>query len=285
MKTKIALPLHPSGAWPEMKPGSVWLVGAGPGDPGLMTLNALNALKQADAIVYDALVEPQILNWAADGAELLPAGKRGGRPSPRQADISLKLVELARAGKRVLRLKGGDPFLFGRGGEEAMTLVEHGVPFHVVPGITAGIGGLAYAGVPATHRDVNQTLTFLTGHDQTGEAPSVNWQAIAEGSQVIIIYMGMKHLAKIAATLIGHGRGRDEPVLIVTRATTDDQRVLETTLEEAATAAARSGVIAPAIICVGKAVLLRQALDWMGMAEGKAPRSLDPLGLNPSSEA
>lgn len=277
MKTSAPLPPHPGGAWPEMKPGAVWLVGAGPGDPGLMTLNALSALRQADVVVYDALVEPAILGWAREGAEMVPAGKRGGRPSPKQADISLTLVEYARAGHRVLRLKGGDPFLFGRGGEEAMTLVEHGVPFHVVPGITAGIGGLAYAGVPATHRDVNQTLTFLTGHDQTGEAPSVNWRAIAEGSQVIVIYMGMKHLAKIAETLMGHGRAADEPVLIVTRATTEDQRVLETNLSHAADAAARSGVIAPAIICIGRAVLLRQALDWMGMADGAPPRSLTPL--------
>lgn len=277
MTTSSFLPPHPDGAWPDMKPGAVWLVGAGPGDPGLMTLNALNALRQADVVVFDALVEPAILDWARPDAEMVPAGKRGGRPSPKQADISLTLVELARAGKRVLRLKGGDPFLFGRGGEEAMTLVEHGVPFHVVPGITAGIGGLAYAGVPATHRDVNQTLTFLTGHDQTGEAPSVNWRAIAEGSQVIVIYMGMKHLAKIAETLIGHGRAPDEPVLIVTRATTAEQRVLETNLSNAADAAERSGVIAPAIICIGRAVLMRQALDWMGMAAGAAPRSLTPL--------
>ena len=277
MNKQSTLPPHPRGSWPEMAPGAVWLVGAGPGDPGLLTLNALSALQQADAVVYDALVEPEILQWARPDAEMIPAGKRGGRPSPKQADISLTLVDLAKAGKRVLRLKGGDPFLFGRGGEEAMTLVEHNVPFHVVPGITAGIGGLAYAGVPATHRDVNQTLTFLTGHDQTGEAPSVNWRAIAEGSQVIVIYMGMKHLAKIAATLIGHGREPDEPVLIVTRATTPEQRVLETTLAAASSAAERSGVVAPAIICIGKAVLLRQALDWMGMAAGAAPRSLTPL--------
>ncbi|MGB0438826.1 MAG: uroporphyrinogen-III C-methyltransferase [Pikeienuella sp.] len=280
--THAPLPPHPTGAWPTMQPGTVWLVGAGPGDPGLITLNALNALRQADAVVYDALVAPEILNWARTDAEMIPAGKRGGRPSPKQADISLTLVELARAGKRVLRLKGGDPFLFGRGGEEAMTLVENNVSFHVVPGITAGIGGLAYAGVPATHRDVNQTLTFLTGHDQTGEAPSVNWRAIAEGSQVIVIYMGMKHLAKIADTLIGHGRAADEPVLIVTRATTDDQRVLETTLSKAASAAEQGSVVAPAIICIGRAVLLRQALDWMGMEAGAAPRNLNPLGIEPT---
>jgi uroporphyrin-III C-methyltransferase len=169
----------PSHDWPELLPGWVWLVGAGPGDPGLLTLHALNALRQANVVVYDALVEPAILDWAPE-AELIYAGKRGGKPSPKQRDISLRLVELAREGKRVLRLKGGDPFVFGRGGEEGQTLVAHGVPIRVVPGVSAGIGGLAYAGIPVTHRDVNQSVTFVTGHDQTGEAPSaLDWQAIA----------------------------------------------------------------------------------------------------------
>ena len=161
----------PDHDWPELLPGWVWLVGAGPGDPGLLTLHGLNALRQADVVVYDALVEEKLLGWAAPGADLIFAGKRGGKPSPKQKDISLTLVELAKAGRRVLRLKGGDPFVFGRGGEEAQTLVQHGVPIRIVPGISAGIGGLAYAGVPVTHRDVNQAVTFLTGHSVTGEVP------------------------------------------------------------------------------------------------------------------
>ena len=261
--TEDALPPHPKGEWPELAPGWVWLVGAGPGDPGLLTLNALSALRQADVVVYDALVEPAILDWAAPGAELVPAGKRGGRPSPKQRDISLRLVDFARAGKRVLRLKGGDPFVFGRGGEEAETLADSNVPFRIIPGISAGIGGLAYAGIPATHRDVNQTLTFLTGHDHTGEAPhAVNWGAVAAGSQVIVVYMGMKHLDEIAAKLIAAGRPADEPVAVVIRATTDDQTVLETTLARAAADVADAGLIAPAIICIGKAVHLRGRLDW-----------------------
>lgn len=160
--------LLPTGDWPVIEPGWVWLCGAGPGDPGLMTLHAINALRQADVIVYDALVASEILEWARTGAEKIYAGKRGGKPSAKQADISLRLIELAREGKRVLRLKGGDPFVFGRGGEEAQTLIQHGIPVRIVPGISAGIGGLAYAGIPVTHRDVNQAVTFVTGHDQTG---------------------------------------------------------------------------------------------------------------------
>ncbi len=196
----------PSHDWPDLLPGWVWLCGAGPGDPGLLTLHALNALRQADVIVYDALVSEAILDWGPQ-AERIYAGKRGGKPSHVQRDISLRLVDLARAGRRVLRLKGGDPFVFGRGGEEAQTLVQHGVPIRIVPGITAGIAGLAYAGIPVTHRDVNQSVTFVTGHDRDGNAPTaLDWAGIARGSQVIVIYMGMKHIGEIAARLIAAGR-------------------------------------------------------------------------------
>jgi len=274
-------PSLPDAAWPELQPGWVWLVGAGPGDPGLMTVHALNALRQADAVVYDALVDPRILEWAREDALIEYAGKRGGKPSPLQADISLRLIELAKAGKRVLRLKGGDPFVFGRGGEEAQTLVSAGVPIRIVPGITAGIGGLAYAGIPATHRDVNQSITFLTGHDQTGLTPTaLDWRAVAKGSQVIVMYMAMKHLAEIAETLIEAGRDKDEPVAIVTDATTGRQKVLETTLSRAADDAEAASVKPPAVICVGRSVLLRQQLDWIAMAKGEPPRSLDPLGTD-----
>lgn len=275
----------PHGQWPDLLPGWVWLCGAGPGDPGLLTLHAVNALRQADVVVYDALVEESILDWAPK-AEHIYAGKRGGKPSAKQRDISLRLVDLAKAGKRVLRLKGGDPFVFGRGGEEAQTLVQHGVPIRIIPGISAGIGGLAYAGIPVTHRDVNQSVTFVTGHDQSGQAPtSLNWRAIAEGSQVIVIYMGMKHAQRIADALMDAGRDADEPCAVVCSATTGDQTVLETTLSQLATDIEASGMTPPAILCIGRSVLMRHALDWQAMLHGDAPRDLDPLGRGRPAES
>ncbi|WP_422396411.1 uroporphyrinogen-III C-methyltransferase [Thalassorhabdomicrobium marinisediminis] len=277
-------PLATGPGWPVLEPGWVWLCGAGPGDPGLLTLHALNALAQADVVIYDALVQEAILDWAPQ-ADHIYAGKRGGKPSAKQRDISLRLVDLARAGKRVLRLKGGDPFVFGRGGEEAQTLIQHGVPVRIIPGISAGIGGLAYAGIPVTHRDVNQSVTFVTGHDQSGKAPqSLDWQAIAKGSQVIVIYMGMKHIAQISAALLDAGRAADEPVAVVTTATTADQQVLETTLGTVEADIATAGLEPPAIICVGRAVKMREVLDWQGQLAGEAPRNLDPLGRGRPAE-
>lgn len=277
----------PSGLdWPALEPGWVWLCGAGPGDPGLLTLHALNALRQADVIVYDALCNTAILDLARPDAQHIYAGKRGGKPSAVQRDISLRLVELARAGKRVLRLKGGDPFVFGRGGEEAQTLIQHGIPVRIVPGITAGIGGLAYAGIPVTHRDVNQTVAFVTGHDQTGEAPgAVNWPALAQAAQVIVIYMGMKHIGQIADQLLAGGRDPADPVGVVTQASLPDQRVLETTLGRLEADIAASDLAPPAVICVGRAVLMRQVLDWQALAAGALPRDTDPLGRGRPAEA
>ncbi|WP_416064092.1 uroporphyrinogen-III C-methyltransferase [Rhizobium sp. ZK1] len=253
-----------------LEPGSVWLVGAGPGDPGLLTLLAAKGLAEADVIVHDALVNEECLKLARSGAELEYAGKRGGKPSAKQRDISLRLVELARAGKRVLRLKGGDPFVFGRGGEEALTLVEYNIPFRIVPGITAGIGGLAYAGIPVTHREINHAVTFLTGHDSSGIVPdAINWEAIGKGSPVIVMYMAMKHIAQISANLIASGRSASEPVAFVCNAATGDQQVLETTLGEAVVAVAASGLEPPAIVVVGEVVRLRASLDWLGALGGR----------------
>ncbi|MDB9808829.1 MAG: uroporphyrinogen-III C-methyltransferase [Loktanella sp.] len=282
MKTEPTLPAH---NWPTLEKGWVWLCGAGPGDPGLLTLHALNALRQADVVVYDALVQEDILSWAPQ-AEHVYAGKRGGKPSAKQRDISLQLVDLAREGKRVLRLKGGDPFVFGRGGEEAQTLVQHGIPVRIIPGISAGIGGLAYAGIPVTHRDVNQSVTFVTGHDQSGDTPSsLDWESISKGSQVLVVYMGMKHIAQIAQKLISAGRSANEPVAVVTNATTPHQQVLETTLGTVVEDVAASGMEPPAIFCFGRSVLMRQVLDWQGQAAGIAPRDLDPLGRGRPAES
>ena len=269
---------------PPFEPGWVWLVGAGPGDPGLMTLLGLHALRSADVLVYDALVNPAILEMARDGIETVYAGKRGGRPSPDQRDISLRLVELAREGKRVLRLKGGDPFVFGRGGEEALTLVEHAVPFRIVPGISAGIGGLAYAGIPVTHRDTNHNVTFLTGHDASGVVPdAIDWPSVARGSPVIVMYMAMKHIEPISTRLLENGRGADEPVAVISNASLPEQRVLETTLGRVATEVKQQGFKPPAMFVVGEVVKLRSALDWLGAMEGRE-LEIDPLGLRGQRE-
>jgi len=270
---------------PSFEPGWVWLVGAGPGDPGLLTLLALHGLRHADIIVYDALVGSDILALAPTGTVLEFAGKRGGKPSARQPDISRRLVQLARDGRRVLRLKGGDPFVFGRGGEEALALVAARVPFRVVPGISAGIGGLAYAGIPITHRDVNSAVTFVTGHDASGVVPdSVDWQAIARGSPVIVAYMALKHLGTIADHLMRGGRKPDEPVAIISRATTTRQQVLETTLGRCTGDAEASGIEPPAMVVVGHAVTLRAGLDWLGAIAGRV-LDPDPLGRHSASEA
>jgi uroporphyrin-III C-methyltransferase len=270
-------PLHGPIAWPAFAPGTVWIVGAGPGDAGLLTLYAHYALGKADVVVYDALVSHSVLSLARPGAKRIYAGKRGGRPSARQRDISRKLVELAKRGLRVLRLKGGDPLVFGRGGEEALALVGAGIPFRIVPGISAGIGGLAYSGIPLTHRDTNHVVTFVTGHTAQGErAEDLDWQAIARASPVIVIYMGLKHLGGMAQSLINAGRSADEPVAVVSHATLPDQRVLETTLREVSDAA--QAMDTPAIIVVGPVVRMRAGLDWLGaLCEGRL-LDADPLG-------
>lgn len=261
---------------PEFEPGHVWLVGAGPGDPGLLSALALHALDRADAIVYDALVDARILRLARPGAALDHAGKRGGRPSPSQPDITARMVRLAQAGKRVLRLKGGDPCVFGRGAEEALALVEARIPFRIVPGITAGIGGLAYAGIPLTHRETNSAVTFLTGHNSAGTVPDgLDWSAIARGAPVLVLYMALKHLPSIVARLIASGRSGNEPVAIVSNASTPRQQVVISSLDQIVGASAT--VETPAIVVIGPVVRLRAGLDWLGALAGR-PLDPDPLG-------
>ncbi|WP_206530117.1 uroporphyrinogen-III C-methyltransferase [Nordella sp. HKS 07] len=249
--------------FPAFEPGWVWLVGAGPGAPGLMSLLCYHALQSSDVVVYDALVNPDILKWVRPGTALEYAGKRGGKPSAQQRDITLRLIELAEAGKRVLRLKGGDPFMFGRGGEECQHLVKAGIPFRIVPGITAGIGGLAYAGLPATHRDTNHSVIFLTGHDASGKMPAnVNWQAVATASPVIVMYMAVKNLDEIADALIAGGRDPDDTVTIISHATLPGQSVAHTTLGAVRAFLASAEPATPAIVVLGPIAEWREVLDW-----------------------
>jgi uroporphyrin-III C-methyltransferase len=248
---------------PDFAPGSVWLAGAGPGDPGLLTLLALHAIRSADHVVHDALVDPRILALIPATATAESMGKRGGEASARQADITARLIELAHAGKKVLRLKGGDPFVFGRGPEEALALAAAGVPFRIVPGITAGIGGLAYAGIPVTSKETNSAVAFVTGHGPDGDMPDeFDWDGLARGAPVLVFYMGLKHLDRLTARLIAAGRRPDEPAALVCNAATPRQTVLETTLAEAATAVERAGLKPPALLVVGPVVDLRRRLDW-----------------------
>ena len=254
-------------AFPIFEAGWVWLVGAGPGAPGLMSLLCYHAMQNCDVVVYDALVNPDILRWVKPGVVLEYAGKRGGKPSPVQQDISLRLIELARAGKRVLRLKGGDPFMFGRGGEESQALAKAKIPFRIVPGITAGVGGLAYAGIPSTHRDTNHSVIFLTGHDASGKMPAnVNWQAVAKASPVIVMYMAVKHLGEIAQALMEGGRDAGDPVTIISNASLPQQKVTSTTLKQSGAFVAENNPPTPAIVVVGHASDWREMLDWYSPA-------------------
>ena len=264
---------------PNFEPGWVWLVGAGPGDPGLLTLLAAHALSSADVVIYDALVGDGVLDLVRDGAEVIYAGKRGGKPSPKQRDISLRLIKFAHEGKRVLRLKGGDPFVFGRGGEETLALVEAGIDFRLVPGISAGIGGLAYSGIPLTHRDTNSAVTFVTGHNASGQVPdSVDWQSVAKGSDTVVVYMPLKHIARISAILMGAGRDGKESAAVISKATTASQKTVVSTLANIAEDAVNASLEPPAIFVVGRIVQLRKGLDWLGAISGKQLQA-DPLGM------
>jgi uroporphyrin-III C-methyltransferase len=245
----------------KFHPGWVWLVGAGPGDPGLVTALGLAAITQADFILYDALVDETLLKLARPGVGLIFAGKRAGVRTCKQEDISNLLADLARQGNRVLRLKGGDPFVFGRGGEEAQNLARAAIPFRIVPGITAGIGGLAYAGIPLTHRDTNASVTFLTGHGADGQLPPHDWKALANGSPTLVLYMARKQAGAIAEALMAAGRGPAEPAAIIANATRTDQQVIVTTLEGLGAAADQSPAIS--IIVIGENVRLRGSLDWL----------------------
>jgi uroporphyrin-III C-methyltransferase len=250
---------------PRFPPGEVWLAGAGPGDPGLLTLHAVNALGQADVILYDALVHAAVLRLARPEATLEFAGKRGGRPSPEQRDITERLIELARLGHRVLRLKGGDPFVFGRGGEETLGLALAGISFRVIPGLTAGLAGLTYANIPATTRDTNHGVILVTGQYAAGQEPGLEWSALEWGALArtrlpIILYMGMGRLSEITRALMASGVAPDLPVAVVHHATTPEQRVLVSDVARVAQEAAARGFGSPSIVAIGEMVRLREAL-------------------------
>jgi uroporphyrin-III C-methyltransferase len=257
----MTMPLQVAGlSLPKFQPGEVWLTGAGPGDPGLLTLHALNAIAQADIILYDALVNEAVLKLARPGIALEPAGKRGGRPSSSQRDITERLIELARARHRVLRLKGGDPFVFGRGGEEALGLAAAGLSFRIIPGITAGLAGLAYANIPATTRDTNHGVILVTGQYAAGSGQGLEWSALAQSGLPIIVYMGITRLSEIASALITAGLSPGTQVAVVCEATTPRQRALVTTLETVAQEVTEQGLGSPSIVAIGEMVKLRAAL-------------------------
>jgi uroporphyrin-III C-methyltransferase len=242
---------------PVFAPGQVWLAGAGPGDPGLLTLDALAGLAQADIVIHDALVDQRVLSLAGEQARLEFAGKRGGKPSAVQADISERLIALARVGNRVLRLKGGDPFVFGRGGEEVLALARAGVPFRIIPGVTAGLAALAAAGIPATHRGINRAVIFAAGH---GANEDFDWAPLARTGQPIVLYMVMHNLERITAAMMQAGIAGNTPAAVIVSATTPKQRTLISTLEQLAADCRAQKLEPPAIVVIGDIVKLRADL-------------------------
>lgn len=256
IERELTLPSQPA-------KGSVVLVGAGPGDPGLLTLNALRALQEADVILHDRLVSDAVLALARRDAERISVGKAAGAHSVPQSRIHELLVEHAFAGRRVVRLKGGDPFVFGRGGEELEVLARHGIPFEVVPGITAAIGCAAYAGIPLTHRDHAQSVRFVTAH--CGDSvDTLDWASLAQPRQTVALYMGVAALGRIAGQLLAHGRAATTPVAIVENGSRPDQRVTLTTLAALDDVARRADIQSPALLIVGEVASLAAGLHWFG---------------------
>jgi uroporphyrinogen III methyltransferase / synthase len=244
--------------------GIVYLVGAGPGDPGLMTARSLELIASAEEIFYDRLIPPGALDGAREDAELVYVGKQPGVPSVPQEEIGERLIEAARAGRSVVRLKGGDPFVFGRGGEEGEALREAGVEFEVVPGVTAGVAATAYAGIPVTHRDDASAVAFVTGHeDPEKEESALDWEALARFPGTLVFYMGVKRLGRNAASLIAAGRDPEEPAAAIERGTWPGQRTVSATLGTIAEAVEREAVKAPALIVVGEVANRREQLAWL----------------------
>ena len=261
----------------QFDPGSVWLVGAGPGDPGLLTLHAAFALARADIVVHDALVSDAILSLAPQARQEM-AGKRAGGVRTQQLRINDRLIQLACQGLRVVRLKGGDPLVFGRGGEEALALAAAGIPFRIVPGISAGIGGTAAAGIPLTHRQLARSVAFATGHDSSGDLADVDWAALSRGSEVLVFYMAQRRIGQIAERLIEAGRAPTEPVALISNATCPDQDVRISSLATAAADVAGVPAGAATLILVGPTIALRpllapwQQIEPMTVETRESPR-------------
>src|SRR5499427_8307322 len=242
---------------PALAPGHVWLAGAGPGDPGLLTVDALAGLAQADVIVHDALVDQRVIKLAGPRARIVFAGKRGGKLSATQDDITNSLIRFANAGERVLRLKGGDPFMFGRGGEEAKALAAAGIPFRIIPGVTAGLAALAAAAIPATLRGINRAVIFAAGH---GAEEDFDWRPLIRTGQPIVLYMVMHNLERIVAAMLEAGLAAGTPAAIIVSASTPKQRVLVSTLENLVGDARAQKLEPPAIVVIGEIVKLRDEL-------------------------
>ena len=258
-------------ALPKLESGWVWLAGSGPGDPGLVTAQLLVGMQTADIIVHDALVSQEILALAPAGVQHHYAGKRGGKPSTKQHDICETIIAYAQAGKKVLRLKGGDPMLFGRGAEEAEALVAAKVPFRIIPGVTAGLAASTYAGIPLTHREYSSSVSFITGHAASGDVPNFAWQAMARGTDTLVFYMAMKHIAIIEQQLLAVGLPKDHPVAIISQGTLAQQQVVSGTLGQLSRLAEM--LSPPSIVVVGKVVALREVLSWW-----EQPADQTPLG-------
>lgn len=250
---------------PNRSAGAVALVGAGPGDPELLTIRAWRAIQGADVVLYDRLVSSEILDLIPPHAERIHVGKQRSNHTLPQDQINQRLVELALEGRRVVRLKGGDPFIFGRGGEEIETLAEAGVRFEVVPGITAASGCAAYAGIPLTHRDYAQSVRFITGHlkNDTCDLP---WSDFVQNNQTLVFYMGLVGLPIIAAKLVEYGMSPDMPVALVSRGTTPEQQVVMGTLSTIVERVGQEEVCPPTLVIIGEVVALRNRLDWLGDA-------------------